>query len=66
MSDSEEEPQLSAFALAALQEFYKEQQEESQKEEAALTSGDVTGFTPKEDWVSIYENMNNTIDCYIT
>ncbi|XP_012943458.1 EEF1A lysine methyltransferase 1 [Aplysia californica] len=49
MSDSDEEPQLSAHALAALQEFYKEQKEDAEKLEEALTSGD-NNIQLKEDW----------------
>ena len=52
MSDSDDEPQLSAFALAALQEFYSEQKQETEKEQEALASGN-TDFYPKEDWVSL-------------
>lgn len=50
MSEADEVPQLSAHALAALQEFYKEQSMADQNLVEALT-GNIEKFTPKEDWV---------------
>ena len=49
-SDSDNEPQLSAEAIAALREFYTEQKAEDEKLNEAL-SGNVDSFQPKEDWV---------------
>ena len=55
MSDSsgDEAPQLSAHALAALQEFYAEQSDKAQEEEEAMQSGQAAAKTGviQEDWV---------------
>ena len=53
-SDDDDTPQLSAQALAALQEFYTEQQDQVQLEEQAREDGDNASKTGilQEDWVS--------------
>ena len=52
MSDSEDECKLSAHALAALKEFYQEEKDRAEHEEASINAGDVDNFKPLEDWVS--------------
>ena len=56
MSDSsdDEAPQLSAHALAALQEFYAEQADKAQEEQEAMEAGQAakTGII-QEDWVRL-------------
>nr|KAG5693477.1 hypothetical protein BaRGS_006467 [Batillaria attramentaria] len=50
MSESDDDaPQLSAHAMAALQEFYQEQATAERNLEEAL-SGNVENFCPQEDW----------------
>lgn len=50
MADDDEVPQLSAHSLAALQEFYAEQQEQQQQLIDAK-QGDMKDVDLKEDWV---------------
>ena len=53
-SDDDDPPQLSAHALAALQEFYAEQSAKSNEEHQAMEAGGAskTGII-QEDWVSV-------------
>ena len=54
MSDSDDEPlQLSSAAMAALQEFYAEQQVKLEAANKASDSGDKEQM-PSENWVSIF------------
>ena len=54
MSDSDDDsPQLSAHTLAALQDFYKEQNEIENHLQRAKESGDVAGLKLEENWVSL-------------
>ena len=53
MSDSDDDvPQLSAHALAALQEFYTEQKQ-AEDNMAALQLGQTKAEMPEEDWVRV-------------
>ena len=54
MSDSDDDsPQLSAHTLAALQDFYKEQNEIENHLQRAKESGDVAGLKLEENWVRL-------------
>ena len=60
MSDSEDDnPQLSAHTLAALQEFYKEQKEQEDKIQTAQETGDVKNIALGEDWVGINKHQES-------
>ena len=62
MSDSsdDEAPQLSAHALAALQEFYAEQADKAQEEQEAMEAGQAakTGII-QEDWVRLKKKITS-------
>ena len=64
-SDSDNEPQLSAEAIAALREFYTEQKAEDEKLNEAL-SGNVDSFQPKEDWVYMSFALYSTREIFLT
>lgn len=51
MANEDDTPKLSAHTLAALQEFYAEQNAELERLNQAQ-SGDQSSYLPKEDWVS--------------
>ena len=54
MADSDDDvPTLPADTLAALNAFYKEQDEEQKQNEEALKSGQIKDVTLQEDWVII-------------
>ena len=54
MSDSDDDnPQLSAHALAALQEFYNEQNEMENKLQGVQETGDIAGLKIQENWVRL-------------
>ena len=51
-SDEDEPPQLSGYAMAALQEFYTEQEDRQWRFEAGATEGaGGGGVAIEEDWV---------------
>ena len=52
-SDDDEPPQLSEYALAALQEFYTEQEERERQFQAGVVEGDGGGVAIDEDWVGV-------------
>lgn len=60
MSESDDDtPQLSAHALAALQEFYNEQKEKEEQLQIAQEKGDVKHLDLGEDWVSSKDIQSN-------